>query len=367
MCCAQLWAARFDRQKATGTTRQRDRQRDRDTERQRHRQTDGHISSTGPHWGPLDPSVEETYLTLFKAEQRLATLFPNIMSTISEDTAVPIATHKSNAESDEDDEDYVPPDKNSDEEEDGAGACQSEEDTSLGLSAGQRMAVDDAFASLFGASVPPQVCADNRDGEIEESKEKRMGERKKKRNKKSKEVAKGKRALRKKRGILSEIFGASAAAKMMHTSATVRDKKREGPLVVMEKRVVTEKKRFAGQEIEIRRTVVKPTEVPGGNETLGDGGAKTEPSPIPVIGAKAQGLDSVLAGLAGPQKITTVAKTSADWDSFKDKTGLEEELEVKAKGKDAFLVKKDFLQRVDKRTFEKEKEERNRNRSAKGR
>jgi Bucentaur or craniofacial development len=34
------------------------------------------------------------------------------------------------------------------------------------------------------------------------------------------------------------------------------------------------------------------------------------------------GLDSVLQQIAGPSKISTVAKTSADWDSFKTETGL---------------------------------------------
>ena len=50
-----------------------------------------------------------------------------------------------------------------------------------------------------------------------------------------------------------------------------------------------------------------------------------------------------------------VAKTSSDWDQFKEKSGMNEELEKKAQDKDAFLVKKDFLQRVDLRRFEHEK------------
>ena len=47
MRCAQLWATRFDHQKVMQMTGQRDRQTD--------GQTDGHISLTGPHWGPPDP------------------------------------------------------------------------------------------------------------------------------------------------------------------------------------------------------------------------------------------------------------------------------------------------------------------------
>ena len=74
-----------------------------------------------------------------------------------------------------------------------------------------------------------------------------------------------------------------------------------------------------------------------------------------------QGIDHMLQQIAGPSKITTVAKTSADWDSFKTETGLEAELEAKAQGKDAYLVKQDFLTRVDNRKFEIEKNERDEN------
>ena len=42
---------------------------------------------------------------------------------------------------------------------------------------------------------------------------------------------------------------------------------------------------------------------------------------------------------------------------------LQDELEKKAQGKDAFLVKQDFMNRVDHRKFELEKEERDRERA----
>lgn len=59
-----------------------------------------------------------------------------------------------------------------------------------------------------------------------------------------------------------------------------------------------------------------------------------------------------------------MTKTGADWELFKDHAGLEEELKKNALGKDAFLVKKDFLDRVDHRKFEKEKADRERERAA---
>jgi len=75
-------------------------------------------------------------------------------------------------------------------------------------------------------------------------------------------------------------------------------------------------------------------------------------------------LDTVLEKIAGKKKMNTVEKSSNDWEGFKetDKT-LQDELERTAQSKNAFLVKKDFLNRVDQRKFELEKEERDRERS----
>ena len=80
--------------------------------------------------------------------------------------------------------------------------------------------------------------------------------------------------------------------------------------------------------------------------------------------AGAGGVDAVLAQIAGPGKLSTAQKTSDDWESFKgsDKQ-LQDELEKTAQSKDAFLVKQDFLNRVDQRKFELEKTERERERA----
>jgi hypothetical protein len=78
-------------------------------------------------------------------------------------------------------------------------------------------------------------------------------------------------------------------------------------------------------------------------------------------------LDSVLSKIAGKKQINTVEKSSNDWEGFKesDKT-LQDELERNAQSKNAYLVKQDFLNRVDHRKFELEKEERDRERSRRG-
>jgi hypothetical protein len=74
-------------------------------------------------------------------------------------------------------------------------------------------------------------------------------------------------------------------------------------------------------------------------------------------------LDAALEILKGPKAISTVVKSSNDWENFKDKEGLQDDLA--AASKDGYLARKEFLQRVDVRIFEKEKTERDLNRSKK--
>lgn len=66
--------------------------------------------------------------------------------------------------------------------------------------------------------------------------------------------------------------------------------------------------------------------------------------------------------MKGPQTVSTVAKSSLDWDNFKDKEGLEDDLAVASK--DGYLTRKEFLQRCDERAFENEREKRQRDRAA---
>ena len=259
------------------------------------------------------------------------------------------------ADSDEEDEDYVPPaeGESDDEGADGVTSGGKVDDNDAGrprLPAHKQRAVDEAFESLFGKPPPAAGNAAS------------SGKKGKKKG------AKSKKAMKKKKNLLAGMFGSSAAGKLLSTSAAVTkadtdSRKRDRPLQGLEKKVVTETKVFAGKEIEVTRTVVGPT---GAAATAAATAAAKGPT-APAAASAPGGIDAVLANLGGPQKLSTVAKTSSDWDTFKDKTGLDEELEEKAKGKDAYLVKKDFLDRVDQRTFEVEKAERDRERAARGR
>jgi hypothetical protein len=90
-----------------------------------------------------------------------------------------------------------------------------------------------------------------------------------------------------------------------------------------------------------------------------------EAATAPAIAASSSNLDTVLQQLSGPKRLNTVEKTSNDWESFKDaEATLKDELERTAQSKNAYLVKQDFLNRVDQRTFEIEKTQRDKERTS---
>jgi Bucentaur or craniofacial development len=78
------------------------------------------------------------------------------------------------------------------------------------------------------------------------------------------------------------------------------------------------------------------------------------------------GVDRLLSEISGKAPVSTLSKTSTDWESFKAASGLGDTIEEKAQSKDSFLNRQDFLTRVDHRTFEVEKQERDRERAQRG-
>lgn len=280
----------------------------------------------------------------------------------STDKVNPSNEADSEEEDDDDDEDYVPPSaEGGDDDEKGDNGPVSVAVTAAPLSletnhssipilsSSKQKAVDDAFMELFGIPYRYQ-----QDGSI---KDKPNG------SSSSSSSSSGiNQGALKKRKILSDIFGGtSIASKLMETCKdTIQNdemsRKRKVPLLEVNRKAITEKIKFAGQTMEIQKSVVMV-----GNDD------QTQPQQQETAANssnKATGIDAVLSQIKGPQKFTTIDKTNVDWENFKDKAGLEEELKKKAQGKDAYLVKKDFLNRVDVRRFEQEREERNKKRAA---
>ncbi|KAH9260160.1 hypothetical protein BASA81_001935 [Batrachochytrium salamandrivorans] len=104
---------------------------------------------------------------------------------------------------------------------------------------------------------------------------------------------------------------------------------------------VTEKVRFAGEMVDVVKQVDKPSS-----------NTSTQ--------AKSM-LEEMLEGISKTRSVTTVEKSSYDWEQYKAQHQLEDEL--KDAGKDGFVEKQQFLHRVDDRQFELERTQRERERA----
>ena len=72
-------------------------------------------------------------------------------------------------------------------------------------------------------------------------------------------------------------------------------------------------------------------------------------------------LDVMVEGISKKRGVTTVEKSHFDWEKYKREKALEEELKDAAQK--GVVEKQEFLHRVDERLFEKEKEERDKERA----
>ena len=270
----------------------------------------------------------------------------------------------------DDDEDYNP-------ELDKEAAAEGEEDddddpmdvtpqeASLLLAPAQQRAVDAAFQELFGYTwgtsfqLPRQLRVPSR----------------KLRNKQQqshKEEDDNSNDKHKQERLLVQILGPARAARILQTGGTIMPIRRRRPQALTQKTAAPvtasttatsttrvhrqqqpryETKLFAGQKIQV---------------AVAPGKSSSSSAATATTAKKTSSIDSVLQQIAGPSKISTVAKTSGDWDAFKAETGIEAELESKAQGKDAYLVKQDFLTRVDNRTFDLERDDRDKERAKRG-
>lgn len=68
------------------------------------------------------------------------------------------------------------------------------------------------------------------------------------------------------------------------------------------------------------------------------------------------GLSGILGRIGGKkQKMSTLEKSKVDWDAFKSEEGISEELAIHNRGREGYVERKNFLERVDHRQFEIEK------------
>eukprot|EP00547_Thalassionema_nitzschioides_P013593 CAMPEP_0194250938 /NCGR_PEP_ID=MMETSP0158-20130606/24186_1 /TAXON_ID=33649 /ORGANISM="Thalassionema nitzschioides, Strain L26-B" /LENGTH=254 /DNA_ID=CAMNT_0038987895 /DNA_START=12 /DNA_END=776 /DNA_ORIENTATION=+ len=238
-------------------------------------------------------------------------------------------TSPNNGEDDdeEDDEDYNPDEEKDQDEENEEQIATTQDDEprlpTCNLSHSKILLVDEAFESMFGYKYGTRFVPLN--------------------NKKRKRLEPP-RSLYKEEEVLESLFGPVSASRMMKTRHYAIKSMKETCTrnISKEEEMVTELKHYAGKIIKVQS---KKTHVEKD---------------------QSKGIDSLLQELNGPSKLSTVAKTSSDWDTFKTDTGMEEELEQKAQGKEAYLHKQDFLNRVDHRRFAEEKQKRDDERRKRG-
>ncbi|XP_033898127.1 craniofacial development protein 1-like isoform X2 [Acipenser ruthenus] len=110
---------------------------------------------------------------------------------------------------------------------------------------------------------------------------------------------------------------------------------------------------FAGEEVRVTK------EVDADSKEAKFFLKKPESSAEPTAssgGKRPAGIGSILNRIGGKkQKMSTLEKSKLDWDSFKNEEGIGEELATHNRGKEGYVERKAFLERVDHRRFELEK------------
>ncbi|KAM3829194.1 craniofacial development protein 1 isoform 4-T5 [Vipera latastei] len=86
--------------------------------------------------------------------------------------------------------------------------------------------------------------------------------------------------------------------------------------------------------------------------------AATQTSHPTVSGVKRPSSMNSLLGKMGAkkQKMSTLEKSKLDWENFKEEEGIGDELAIHNRGKDGYLERRAFLERVDYRQFEHERD-----------
>ncbi|XP_028665228.1 craniofacial development protein 1 [Erpetoichthys calabaricus] len=124
---------------------------------------------------------------------------------------------------------------------------------------------------------------------------------------------------------------------------------------------------FAGEEVRVSKEVdsyskeaksfMKKVEEDSGKQPSTEGTDVSSYSGACSSGLKrTTGLGGILNRIGGKkQKLSTLEKSKLDWESFKNEEGIGEELATHNRGKDGYMERKAFLERVDQRQFEIEK------------
>lgn len=147
-------------------------------------------------------------------------------------------------------------------------------------------------------------------------------------------------------GTSTPSSSTSAAAKSTITVTKVYDFAGEAVQVTKELDINSKEGKAELKRQEIEKEGVLDQSNVKASPVVGGGSVKK------VTGA---GLGSVLERINKKPKIGTLEKSKLDWEAFKQKEGINEELQIHNRGKQSYIERMNFLNRTDLRQFEIEK------------
>ncbi|XP_023565170.1 craniofacial development protein 1 isoform X2 [Octodon degus] len=121
---------------------------------------------------------------------------------------------------------------------------------------------------------------------------------------------------------------------------------------------------FAGEEVRVTKEVDATSKEAKSffKQNEKENPQPSAPSATPSLSAgtglkRSSGMSSLLGKIgAKKQKMSTLEKSKLDWESFKEEEGIGEELAIHNRGKEGYIERKAFLERVDHRQFEIERD-----------
>ncbi|XP_015495611.1 craniofacial development protein 1 [Parus major] len=116
---------------------------------------------------------------------------------------------------------------------------------------------------------------------------------------------------------------------------------------------------FAGEEIKVTKEVDANSKEAKSFLKQQEKQQSAAPASLPTVSGvkRPSGMSSLLGKIgAKKQKMSTLEKSKLDWENFKEEEGIVEELAIHNRGKDGYIERKAFLERVDHRQFEIERD-----------
>ncbi|XP_067158781.1 craniofacial development protein 1 [Apteryx mantelli] len=125
------------------------------------------------------------------------------------------------------------------------------------------------------------------------------------------------------------------------------------------KLTITEVFDFAGEEVRVTKEVDATSKEAKSFLKQQEKMQSGAPASLPTVSGvkRPSGMSSLLGKITSKkQKMSTLEKSKLDWENFKEEEGIGEELAIHNRGKDGYIERKAFLERVDHRQFEIERD-----------